>query len=240
MITTIMLDLDGTLLHFTQNDFIEAYFYELKKVYVELGLDPRKCVDSVWAGTRMMMRNDGSAPNRQRFWEGFAEHTGFARETLEQVEAACDSFYTSSFNNVKAVMRPSDIPARLVRGIASRGYRVILATNPLFPLCAVESRLAWAGLCLSDFIYISHYSNSSFCKPSPGYFREIFTMTGSAPENCLMAGNNPVEDMAVGALGAETFLVTDCLENETGMDVSGFRSGTLAELESYLFSLHDN
>jgi len=33
--------------------------------------------------------------------------------------------------------------------------------------------------------------------------------------------------------------VTDCLENETGVDVSAFRRGTLAELDAYLMSLPD-
>ena len=54
-----------------------------------------------------------------------------------------------------------------------------------------------------------------------------------------MAGNSPAEDMVAGALGAETFLVTDCMENEAGVDVSSYRCGTLAELESYLTSLPD-
>jgi hypothetical protein len=52
-----------------------------------------------------------------------------------------------------------------------------------------------------------------------------------------MAGNSPAEDMCVGALGAETFLVTDYLENEAGLDITTFRRGTLAELEQYLLSL---
>jgi len=43
--------------------------------------------------------------------------------------------------------------------------------------------------------------------------------------------------MSASALGVETFLVTDYLENETNMDISAFRHGTLAELEVYLASL---
>ena len=52
-----------------------------------------------------------------------------------------------------------------------------------------------------------------------------------------MIGNNTNEDMDAGALGMDTFLVTDYLENETGMAVSAFRHGTLMELEAYLASL---
>ena len=49
-----------------------------------------------------------------------------------------------------------------------------------------------------------------------------------------MVGNNPAEDMSVGDLGAETFLVTDYLENAAGADITAFSRGTLAKLETHL------
>ena len=52
-----------------------------------------------------------------------------------------------------------------------------------------------------------------------------------------MVGNNTREDMCVGELGTETYLVTDYLENEQNTDISRFRHGSLAELEAYLASL---
>jgi hypothetical protein len=45
--------------------------------------------------------------------------------------------------------------------------------------------------------------------------------------------------MCGGALGAETFLVTDYLENETGADISSLRQGTLDDLVEYLTSMPD-
>ena len=239
MIDTIMIDLDGTLLHFSQKDFISVYFSELSRMFEKLGMEAESSIAAVWAGTKAMILNDGSMLNTQRFWQKFAKDLGIAGERLAEIEAAFDSFYTNEFNVVKSVLIPSDIPKRLVHTMASKGYGIVLATNPLFPLCAVESRLGWTGLGVKDFRLITHYANSSFCKPNPGYFSEIFTKIRKAPQQCLMAGNNPAEDLAAGALGAETFLVTDCLENEAGMDVSLYRNGTLSDLESYLTSLPD-
>jgi len=132
---------------------------------------------------------------------------------------------------------PSEIPAKIVRSMAEKGYGMVLATNPLFPMCAVESRLAWAGLQAQDFLLVTNYSNSSFCKPNPGYYCEIFFKIKREPQECLMVGNSPAEDMCVGDLGAETFLVTDCLENEAGIDINIFRHGTLLELEAFLAGL---
>jgi len=239
MINTVLLDLDGTLLQFSQDAFLAAYLPLLRDVLGGLGLDADMATEAVWAGTRAMALNDGGRLNTERFWDVFSARMGLVGDQLKRVEDACDCFYSNEFNAVKSVLAPNEISARLVRALAAKGYGVVLATNPLFPLCAVESRLSWAGLDARDFILVTHYGNSSFCKPNPGYFNEIFGKIGRAPEQCLMAGNSPSEDMAAGPLGAETFLVTDCLENEAGLDISAFRRGTLAELEAHLMSLPD-
>jgi FMN phosphatase YigB (HAD superfamily) len=232
-----MFDLDGTLLQISQELFLGTYLPELGKVFARLNLDVEACVKAVWAGTKAMALNDGSMLNADRFWTTFADHIGLPGEKLRDVEAACNAFYMNEFAVVKSVMTPNDISGRLVRALKAGGYTIVLATNPLFPACAVDTRLSWIGLAPDDFILITHYANSTYCKPNLGYYREIFGKINKEPRQCLMAGNNPSDDMSAGALGAETYLITDYLENESGMDIERFRRGTLAELESYLMSL---
>ena len=239
MIDTILLDLDGTLLKLSQEAFLSAYLIELKKVFIRMGIDIDLTVKALWAGTKAMVLNDGSRLNSQRFWETFAAELGLNDKKLKAVEIACDDFYSNAFNAVKEVSEPSDIPKRLVRSLATKGYQVVLATNPLFPACAVATRLSWVGLAPQDFQLITHYANSTYCKPNPGYFRQIFAKINKAPEQCLMAGNSPAEDMIAGSLGCDTFLVTDCLESDADVDITAFRRGTLAELEAYLMSMPD-
>ena len=239
MIDTILFDLDGTLLHFSQNDFIEAYFARLGKTFTDLGMDAGASVKAVWAGTKAMALNDGSMTNCERFWLVFAEYLGLSGEQTKTVEAACDRFYVTEFDDVKSVLIPNDVSKRLIHALSSRGFSVVLATNPLFPACAVETRLNWIGLTSGDFKLITHYTNSTYCKPNPAYFREVLAKIGKTPDQCLMAGNHPVEDMSAGGAGIGTFLVTDCLENEANVDISTFRRGTLAELEEYLLSHPD-
>ena len=234
MIDTVLFDLDGTLLQFSQDDFIKAYFTELGKVFAAMGMDVGKSSKAVWAGTKAMALNDGSVVNAERFWAKFAEDMGLDAGQREAVETACDKFYVTEFDRVRSVLIPNDISKRLVRDLPANGFSVVLATNPMFPECAVTTRLNWVGLVPEDFRLITHYTNSTFCKPNPAYFREILDKIGKEPEQCLMVGNHPVEDMSAGSAGIETFLVTDCLENEGGVDISQFRQGSLAELEEYL------
>jgi len=237
MIDTIMFDLDGTLLQISQAVFLDTYLPEIGKVFTRLGLDAEACVKAVWVGTKAMVLNDGSMLNADRFWAAFADHIGLTGDKLKDVEAACNAFYTNEFAVVQSVMTPNDISGRLVRALKARGFAIVLATNPLFPACAVETRLNWIGLAPDDFILITHYTNSTYCKPNLGYYKEIFSKINREPRQCLMVGNSPAEDMCAGTLGAETYLVTDCLENESGMDIANFRRGTLADLEVYLMSL---
>ena len=239
MIDTIMFDLDGTLLRFSQDAFIGAYFPKLKKVFSQLGMDDELSIKAVWAGLQAMMLNDGRKLNTERFWDTFKKNLGLEEEKIHDVEAACEYFYNNEFDAVRAVVDPSDIPKRLIPTLASKGYSVVLATNPLFPACAVATRLRWVGLEMLDFQLITHFANSSYCKPNPGYYREIFAKINKKPDQCLMAGNNPVEDMCVGALGSETFLVTDYMESVDGVDITAFQHGTLAQLERYLMSMPD-
>ena len=226
-----------TLLKMSQEAFIKAYFKGIQKVFTALGMDAEMSVKAIWAGTKAMISNDGVKLNQQRFWEVFSKLMQLDAQKRIIVEEACDRFYSNEFDAVKSVLEPSQIPKRLIHSIKSKGYNAVLATNPLFPECAVTTRLNWIGLNSQDFTYITHYSNSSYCKPNPEYYREILRVIDKKPEQCLMAGNNANEDMSAAELGIETYLVTDYLENESGIDITAFRKGSLAEFEIYLSKL---
>lgn len=239
MTDTFLFDLDGTLLQINQKEFTEAYFSELKKVFLNLGFNPETAVKSLWGGTKVMIGNDGAQTNSKRFWDYFSNAMGLSEEQSAAVEAAFDKFYLNEFNNLKSLLRKDnlELPRKMVRTLTERGFSAVLATNPLFPMSAIKTRLNWLGLVPQDFCLITDYSGSTYCKPNKGYYNEIFTIIGKEPRQCMMIGNNTVEDMCTGELGAEIFLVTDFLENETNMDISKFRHGTLNDLDLFITSL---
>ena len=45
-----------------------------------------------------------------------------------------------------------------------------------------------------------------------------------------MVGNDAVEDVAAGQLGMKVFLLTDCLINKDGKDISAYPQGSFDEL----------
>lgn len=227
MINTILFDLDGTLLPFEQQEFVEMYFKLLCGQLIPRGYAPDDVIKGVWGGTKAMIKNDGTCLNRDRFWDVFAQALG---DEVRESEDMLDAFYDNEFNTVKTVLRGSRPAKELVRMLRDKGYTVVLATNPLFPAVAQHTRLSWAGLTPQDFDYITHYQNSRFCKPNPRYYEEILKVIGKTPAECMMVGNSVPEDMlAASSLGIRTYLVTGFVENPEQLPTDAFEQGTLEE-----------
>ena len=114
----------------------------------------------------------------------------------------------------------------LIKGLKSAGYKLVVATNPLFPLFVQRERISWTGADPDDFDWITSYENSHYSKPNPAYYREILEQIGSLPDNSLMVGNDVREDMeAAASVGIRGFLMTEYLINREDKDISGYPQG---------------
>lgn len=234
MITTVFFDLDGTLLPMDQDHFVKAYLDALAKKMVPYGYDPRLLIKSIWAGTDAMVRNDGSRVNVEVFWETSSAVYG---KNVRTDEPLFLEFYQKEFQSMKDVCGFDARAAQTVRTLKEQSYRVVLATNPLFPAIATHSRVRWTGLEPGDFEWVTTYENSSCCKPNPDYYREILGKLNLQPEECLMVGNDVLEDMAAADAGMQVFLLTDCLINKHDRDISGYAQGSFPELMEFLGSV---
>ncbi len=234
MITTVLFDLDGTLLPMDQAVFIRAYIGGMTAKLQPHGYDPKRLTKSIWQGTGAMTLNDGSRSNEAVFWEAFSGAYG---RDLRPEEHLFNDFYHKEFQEVRHVCGFAPEAAQVIRWLKDRGITVALATNPLFPAIATHSRVRWAGLEPGDFAHITTYENSSRCKPNPDYFQEVLDALGVSPEECLMVGNDAVEDTAAQALGIPVFLLTPCLINNDNRDLSSYPQGGFPELMDYLWRM---
>ena len=234
MLSTILFDLDGTLAPFVQEDFIRSYFKALLTRLIPMGYNGEKLTAALWKGVDAMTSNDGQATNRQAFWACFTQEMGIQALALEGI---LDDFYAREFDAARDSLRENVDRGPLIRGLREKGYGLVLATNPIFPAVAVETRLAWVGLRPEDFDFVTTYENSRRSKPNLNYYRDILEQSGRKAEECLMIGNNPADDMAAVRVGLEVYLVTDYIENPEGLPIDGFPRGTFRELEAYLMGL---
>ena len=229
-IQTILFDLDGTILPLDQDIFIKTYFGLLAKT-----LAPRypaeRLMPAMMTGVEAMLRNQGEATNEAVFWKSFSAVYG---EDVTGDLSAFDSFYRREFHGAKAVCGCNPKAAETVRRLKAAGFCVALATSPVFPAVATEARIRWAGLEPSDFAYITTYENSHYCKPNPAYYREVAAALNSLPEDCLMVGNDVIDDMEAEQVGMKVFLLTDNLLNREGKDIDRYPNGGYAELMKYI------
>lgn len=226
-IDTVLFDLDGTLLPMNEKDFMAAYFSELTAKAEPFGYGAKAMTDSVWAGTRAMMKNDGTIPNKERFWTTFGEALG--TEALK-LQKPFDGFYSHEFDRVKRIAKENPYARPLIDFLKERGYTLAVATNPLFPLNGNLTRMNWVGLRQDDFTLITSYESSTYCKPSSGYYMELLQRLGKQPETCIMVGNDATDDLAAAKCGLDTFLVKDHLINNRDADISAFKQGMFRDL----------
>lgn len=231
MVKAVLFDLDGTLLPMDQDEFVKAYFRLLAKKLAPYGYEPDKLVKAVWHGTGAMIQNDGSCTNEVVFWNDFTNIFGEQARSHEPVFA---EYYEKDFQQVKNSCGYTPKAAEIVRSLKAAGIRVALATNPVFPAIATESRIRWAGLEPEEFELYTTYENIGFCKPNLDYYREILHRMELDAADCLMVGNDVDEDMVAGKLGMEVFLLTDHLINKSGTDINAFPHGSFDDLRARL------
>ncbi|MBE6634744.1 MAG: HAD family hydrolase [Ruminococcaceae bacterium] len=233
-IKAVLFDLDGTLLPMDQEPFANAYLGGLVSVAARAGYDTGKMADAVLRGTAAMVKNTGECSNEAAFWQVLVK--AFGQRIVDDYHMF-DDFYKTDFQKIKGICGYEPLAAEVIRTVKARGFRVALATNPLFPTVATESRIRWAGLSPDDFELFTTYENSHYCKPNPDYYKEVLSRLGLCAEECIMVGNDVSEDMIAEVLGMKVFLLTDCLINRKDADISVYPHGGFSELIEYLGSV---
>lgn len=234
MIKVVMFDLDGTLLPMDQETFVRAYFGGIAKKLALLKYNPDEVVYALKKSVGAMMSNNGRQTNEKVFWNVFSDVLG---EDMRNHQEVFDDFYKNEFQKVKTVCGFEPRAKEVVEYVKANGFRVVLATSPMFPKVATESRIRWAGLESSDFEIYTTFEDYSYAKPSLEYYEELFKKLQVEPSECVMVGNDVLEDMVVQKLGVKVFLLKDNLINRKNQDITNFSQGGYNELFEFIKSI---
>ena len=235
MIKTILFDLDDTLLGNNMDIFLPQYFALLDK-YAALHVRVKDFLPSVLKASELMTRNtDPTLTNNEVFWH---ELNKLVRVDRAEAEPLFNEFYRGEFYQLQGTTETLPAAVDLIRTCFRNGYEVVIATNPMFPRTAVEARLDWAGIPVSEFPYelVTTIENMHATKPHRAYYEEILAEINCSPADALMVGDDWQRDIEPAAsVGLFTFWIQ--LPGTTMLDVAlptayGSLEGLLARIES--------
>lgn len=236
MAKAVLFDLDGTLLPMDFDDFMRSYIYRLSIYTSRQGLRSIRFLFGYRKAMYALMDYDGTRTIREVFWDAFFDAIPNAPRDIEE---SCMQFFRSDFRAIGRNIRSNIFADATLRTLARKGYRLVLATNPVFPRVATVERCRWARIDHTRFELISTYETFHHLKPDLDYYREVCDRRELDPGDCIMVGNNVAEDMCAEQLGMDTFLVTPYLLNPRHEDTSRFKQGTLAALYRFAQELPD-
>lgn len=209
MTLTLLIDLDDTLLPDSAEKFLPAYLEKLTKHLAALA--PQEQVkEALFTATWQAVDNVHPVVTiKQTFDKHFYPtlHT-----TAIELEPVLDDFYTNIYPSLSPISTPDPEVIRFIEDSFAKGYRVVIATNPIFPRAAVCERLRWAGLPPEKYPFdlITSYEDFHFTKPHPAYYAEILAQLGWPEGPVLMVGNDQSLDIEPAKkLGLATFWVLE-------------------------------
>jgi|BioPla2DNA2_1021312.scaffolds.fasta_scaffold64107_1 FMN phosphatase YigB (HAD superfamily) len=232
MFEAFLFDLDGTLLNLDMDYFLPHYFARMHAMAYNMEYKNADfLVPQIWSSTEEMISNtDPNKTNEEVFFESFFQNWPY---TVEEFKPFFDIFYQEEFPRLRKYGKPFPGVPQMMEKLSARGVKIVIATNPVFPLTAIEQRLEWAGVGHLDYDLITTYENMHFCKPQPAYYEEICDYIGVKPNKCLMVGNDTGEDLIAGQLGIKTFLLTNMLIDKGAPFKPDWR-GELEQLFNFL------
>ncbi len=232
---TVIFDLDGTLLPMDPKKFLDIYLGELGKKLSDI-LPPEKTIQYIWESTGVMLKNDGKQTNGEIFFRHFKSLVG---EKYDDCLTRFDDFYKNEYGRAKAATAQNKTMIKSVYRLKEKGYKLVVATNPLFPKYATHQRLEWAGFTINDFDYISNFEENCSSKPNPAFYSEILQKIDKEAIDCLMVGNDVHEDLIACEVGIKTYLITDHMLNSENRSIKADHIGNYEDFYTFVQSLPD-
>jgi len=215
MTKTVLFDLDNTLILFDEVKFFKEYIKKVAPLMSDIA-PPYVLWKIILSATKSVLNNQGKATNQEVFKQTFIKNFG---NQTEEIWQRFLRFYKNEFDQLKAFVNVNNGVSEIFSFLSKENIKVVIASNPFWPCIAMEKRMGWAGINKEQVNLITHMENMHFCKPQLEYYQEICEKIKEKPENCLMVGDDLVNDMAAGKLGIKTFLTTDSIQNKSRLQI---------------------
>lgn len=228
-INTILFDLDGTLLSIDMKDFENIYYTSLSESFKDI-LPQKEFMGLLYHSVTAMVKNTEHRTNEEVFMETMRSQV---KDDMDLYTSMFSQYYESGFQILRNAVKDTREMQLATELLKRKGYKLAIATNPLFPKTAIDQRIEWSGVDRTHFSYVSYFETNHYCKPNVEYYSEILDTLGKSPDECLMVGNDALEDLIAGELGVRTYLITDHLLNRKNIDIVADHMGTYKDFLTF-------
>ncbi len=224
MLEAVLFDLDDTLLGNDMETYLPAYFGALCR-FGASRYDPALLSAALMQGAEAMAVNtDPRRTNQQVFFSVFAD---LIDEDVDDAIGFFDVFYRTRLETLQPLTQRRPAARPIVEHCISLGLKVVVATNPVFPMRAQQARLRWAGASADDLDYalVTAYEDMHAAKPNPAYYTEILERIGIGPQAALMIGNDWDHDIVPArAVGLRTYWISEDTPPDPAVSLVGHGS----------------
>ncbi len=233
MSLTLLLDLDDTLIDTNLEAFVPAYFQALGQ-HMGSRVAPNVMLRALITGTNLMNESEDPTHTLEEIFDSsFYESLEIPKEELAEI---IDDFYDNIFPTLESHTKQREETASLIQWALSCGFRVAIATDPLFPRKATYHRIRWAGIDPDEIELISTFENFHFTKTHPAYYAEVLGRLGWPEGPVLMVGNDVTRDLEPAhRLGLATYFIDGESASSPGFEAG---RGKLADLRPWLESIN--
>jgi len=236
MTPILLLDLDDTLLEIGADRFVQAYLGKLGGYLNNItGIPSEEILQNLLRATRTMIQNDNPDRTLEQVFNGiFYPALGFDYDDLIP---SVDDFYSQVYPTLQSMTSPVPGAREVVDFAMEQGWKVVIATNPVFPATATRQRIEWAGFPAQKYPFdlVTSFENMHFAKPNPAYYAEILSQLGSEDTSVLMAGNDWSEDVfPARQAGIAGYLVTPSNNPVLPPDDDTLPHGSMKEFSTWL------
>ncbi|MBC7194247.1 MAG: HAD family hydrolase [Caldisericia bacterium] len=187
----ILFDLDKTLLDINFDEFLKSYFSLLipKLIKIIKDKDPLKILQ---ISVDYMINEKNGEINVDKFYKKFVELSGVPIDILKETFL---NFYKEDFPKLSCFGKPAKNGRETVLKLMNMGYKVVIATNSIFPEIAIYERMKWANIYDLEFSYVTTMENMHYAKPHVEYYIEILEKLKFEPKDTIMIGDDIVMDI---------------------------------------------
>ena len=209
MIKAVLLDLDNTLLHNPDRQWVHTFRQGWDR-HFEDRYGITNASDALRRAIGRLNATSGDCrTNAALIQDALCRELPLSRQDMSR---AVDLFYSGPYPCFKKTTAAVAGSVELVEELLEQNLLVAIATNPLFPEAATHARIAWAGLgaYISRFAFVTNSENMHFAKPNPAYYAETIARVGVEPDEALVIGDSLTNDIEpADAVGIRAWQVSE-------------------------------